>query len=78
MVTEDDAVARSLYPQDIESRPRERCREKGLTWLRMRSRTRDAERAHYRTSAAADERLATVLVSARRVEPYRIDAARDG
>jgi type IV pilus assembly protein PilB len=46
--------------------------------MRMRSRTRDAERAPLPDSAAADEQLATVLVSARRVEPYRIDAARDG
>src|SRR5687768_3541847 len=67
------ASTRSTSRAGRESLPRE-----GPDVMRMRSRTKDAERAPLPDSAAADERLATVLVSARRVEPYRIDAARDG
>jgi type IV pilus assembly protein PilB len=45
--------------------------------MKMRTRTKDAGPAPQQDSAGYDERLASLLVAARRVEPYRIDAVRD-
>jgi len=45
--------------------------------MKMRGRSKEAEPTSLPNSAAYDERLATLLVSTRRVEPHRVDAARD-
>src|SRR5919107_4190726 len=45
--------------------------------MKLRARSKDADQASLPDSSAYDERLATLLVSTRRVEPYRIDSARD-
>jgi type IV pilus assembly protein PilB len=45
--------------------------------MKIRARSRDTGPASTPDASAYDERLATLLVSLRRVEPHRIDGARD-
>src|SRR3954462_11405153 len=49
----------------------------GLDVMRMRNRSTPDQAAPLYTSDGYDERVATLLVSSRRVEPHRVDALRD-